>query len=533
MRAMMILAASGLLAACQTTTLMPHNVGYGDCIEGDCSDGQGILYSSDLGLKYKGRWDNGHISNGEYLIHYRGDEYTAKYQNGRPVQGVKFYNQHGNKLDFFNGSWQSYYDPFSGNTIFFPDEGIYHSATGARYIGRFFAIPTRGHLAHWYKENPGSNHPWSYANVVFTGKLEYSQDSEIVVLARKDYPIGTSLVMGEYGTGLVTSDMENIAKLKQFYEKEKREQERYKRLDSQSDLDFTQMFAIAGAVSTVAYGVNSGLTSDSAAELGVGMYKLVSNGDTQQLEVAASNLKFDRSSEELEEQISQDVARIEAQYAAQNSLAYSEYQQGVARSNAAKSQFVNGTISTSPATNRMNSPTNTASSKPNSPAPKRDKGTNQTATTTVVNKPKAKRTKTEIDLIRVESMAYCAQSRKTKKWWCDGPTQRLLLTDHDTLESAVDYVGCKNFTRNRNRSFTSSDHQQSGKMISGTVLYCEGGIESYDRDIAKIYNLAGTLKQLRNTYKCRKNQVKECSSLYERNNGNVQKFREVERSVEY
>ena len=547
-----ILLASMVLIGCQSTTLMPHSIGYGKCSSGNCSNGLGTLTSKELGVSYTGLWRGGAINSGEYQVNFKGDEYTVLYKDGRPVSGIKFFNQHGHNLDFFNGSWQTYEDPFSKLTISFPNEGIYHSATGARYIGRFFAVPTRGVLKSHYEDNPDNSYRVSFANVIFTGELRFRGQAETVILGLENYVIGSSMVYGSYGTGLSKSDLNKIAEFKRRHQEEISAHNYARQSSKSSGFDFTQLIAVASAVSTAAYGIDSGLTSDSAAELGMGMYSLVADGNAEALSKATNNLEFDQSRIELQRQIDEEVKRIERQYAAKSSIAHQEYLDGVRRSSESKAKLESGaskgdTFSTS--ANKSTAGVSSSSSRSNTSSylltnvkaqststkthPVAKVASNNTSPSPPRKQEKPKRTRTITDKIHVEAIAYCLQSKKTQKWWCDGPVQKLILFDNETLLDASKYVGCENHNTARSRSFMTSKDVNKGKTENGTLLYCEQGIESYDRDIAKIYQVGGALKQARNTYKCYENQVRTCTTLFERNKGNVDNFQFVERVEEY
>lgn len=53
------------------------------------------------------------------------------------------------------------------------------------------------------------------------------------------------------------------------------------------------LWALAGAAATVAFGVDEGLTTDSAASLGAGMYDLLSEGDNSRLNSATNSLEYE------------------------------------------------------------------------------------------------------------------------------------------------------------------------------------------------------------------------------------------------
>jgi len=68
--------------------------------------------------------------------------------------------------------------------------------------------------------------------------------------------------------------------------------------------DSSGFWAIAGAVAATAYGVNEGLTTDSAAAIGAGTYDMISTGDSTQLTGAAESMQLERTSNSQAQQVS-------------------------------------------------------------------------------------------------------------------------------------------------------------------------------------------------------------------------------------
>lgn len=62
---------------------------------------------------------------------------------------------------------------------------------------------------------------------------------------------------------------------------------------SSSSSGSSDFWALAGAAATVAFGVDEGLTTDSAASLGAGMYDLLSEGDNSRLNSATDSLEYE------------------------------------------------------------------------------------------------------------------------------------------------------------------------------------------------------------------------------------------------
>ena len=103
-----------------------------------------------------------------------------------------------------------------------------------------------------------------------------------------------------------------------------------------------------------------------------------------------------------------------------------------------------------------------------------------------------------------EALAICkAKKSNPNLWWCDGPTQKLVLAD-DTLMKQLSFVGCGNA------------NPQSHRVAAGKgryVFFCQYGIQNYDRNIAKLYNLAGNILVKRRAYQCNKNKSSKCTTL--------------------
>ncbi len=295
---------------------MPHGLGAASC-SGNCSSGEGVLRSQYVDLEYEGRWQSGRPMDGLYAIRYKGQEYFARYEDGRPVEGTKFY-PHGNfELDYFTGEWQKIYDPFAQQEVTFPYRGIYHSITGATLTGEFFAIPSRGMLKSVYEKNPDAALNMAVANVIFVGQLAYKGQKEVTTLARKNYFIGSPLMGGGAG-GLQPSDAGMLVAFKRELESEQAAQERASHYAKQNSFNFSDVIALAATVAATSYGVSAGLTSDSAAYLGHGAYKLVAEGDASGLSGLDQNLEFEQQKQSVNQDIQEKVAAIERDYARPN-----------------------------------------------------------------------------------------------------------------------------------------------------------------------------------------------------------------------
>jgi len=103
-----------------------------------------------------------------------------------------------------------------------------------------------------------------------------------------------------------------------------------------------------------------------------------------------------------------------------------------------------------------------------------------------------------------EALAICKPKKSNPDlWWCDGPTQKLVLAD-DTLMKQLSYVGCGNA------------NPQSHRVAAGKnryIFFCQYGIQNHDRNIASIYSLAGNILVKRRGYQCKKGSTKKCTVL--------------------
>jgi len=87
--------------------LMFCNVGFAECIEGDCTNGQGTLTWSD-GSKYVGEWKDGkHHGQGTLTFasgEFAGDKYVGEFIDGKR-HGQGTYTQADGTVD--KGIWES------------------------------------------------------------------------------------------------------------------------------------------------------------------------------------------------------------------------------------------------------------------------------------------------------------------------------------------------------------------------------------------------------------------------------------------
>lgn len=291
-----------------TALKMPHGLGSAECQSGDCSNGVGTLYSPFAKVTYHGQWNGGDIGSGLYTIHYKEQEFTTLYQDGRPVSGTKFYPHTNGELDYFTGEWTQYYDPFSKQTITFPHEGVYHSTTGATLTGEFYAIPSRGMFKHIYEENPDTALRHSAANILFIGKVSYQGEEEITTLASTDYLISTPFISSKY-SGLKPSDAGMLAQFKRDLESEQQAQQNAKVQEQRNSFDFGRIIAIAATVA-VASSDFSDLGPD-VSMLSSSMNDLTSTGRTP----AQQKATFIQHKEQVTTQVQSNVNRIEQRYA--------------------------------------------------------------------------------------------------------------------------------------------------------------------------------------------------------------------------
>jgi len=112
--------------------------------------------------------------------------------------------------------------------------------------------------------------------------------------------------------------------------------------------------------------------------------------------------------------------------------------------------------------------------------------------------------------IQWEAFAICRQSESSKKWWCDGPGQNLILFDSPSVESALGGVECPLSEATAAGEGTT----KSGKRAD--VYRCGYGMRSWDRNIVKIYGLAAAPRP----YMCPKDKGLHCTDSY---NGQVKR----------
>ena len=108
----------------------------------------------------------------------------------------------------------------------------------------------------------------------------------------------------------------------------------------------------------------------------------------------------------------------------------------------------------------------------------------------------------KMDEPKWESIAICWTNQKGKLWWCDGPVQKLQVGEND-FSKAAGHVGCKNWSDDRTAPYP-------GKEL-GKILYCKQALETYDRDIATIYNVKRSVHARRIFYQCKKNYLGRCT----------------------
>lgn len=104
--------------------------------------------------------------------------------------------------------------------------------------------------------------------------------------------------------------------------------------------------------------------------------------------------------------------------------------------------------------------------------------------------------------IQLEALAICREVQKNK-WWCDGPTQEILVSDYPTVQDALGTVGCISPTS------AAGGTTKNGK--EGDVYRCGFGLPSYKRNIAKIHNLVTAQR----SYMCPASQAADCTIFYD------------------
>jgi hypothetical protein len=99
------------------------NVGFAECVEGNCISGQGTLI--DNGHTYVGGFKDGKVHGQGNLIYPNGDKYVGEYQNGKRHGQGTFTKKNG---DTYVGEW---------NNSMRHGQGTYTYANGDEYFGEY------------------------------------------------------------------------------------------------------------------------------------------------------------------------------------------------------------------------------------------------------------------------------------------------------------------------------------------------------------------------------------------------------------
>ena len=103
--------------------LMWCNVGFAECVEGNCISGQGTLI--DNGHTYVGEFKDGKVHGQGNLIYPNGDKYVGEYQNGKRHGQGTFTKKNG---DTYVGEWKNSMKH---------GQGTYTFANGDEYFGEY------------------------------------------------------------------------------------------------------------------------------------------------------------------------------------------------------------------------------------------------------------------------------------------------------------------------------------------------------------------------------------------------------------
>lgn len=473
-----------VLLACKFFLLVGCNTTSNTCRSNECGEG-GYVVSS-----------------------YEKATETGEYQNGRLIQGKV--NYPGTRPSSFEGSFQWLKNPnYDTEDFMVPKQGTYTSIFSEQYTGKFHYIhrPLTGAITE--ARHNGIEGSYGALFIAGTKVDRHGNSHKGIWLAEYQH--------GKIRLGFVPSSLQYLQMLANYSITNNKNQKQYWQ-QKEGLVDFlADLLSIAGAASITAHGVNSGLTTDSAAELGAGMYNLLEEGDATALQQAGNNLEYQQSHDSGLNTLKTDADNRKLASSNEQVMLNNEYLAATARSTENKRAMQNGLTASQPTVNSAVDTSSTLTST-------------STSTTARVDQPSSTTNKqrTRIDVIKVEAMAYCYQTKKRGTWGCDGPNQRLLLSDKVSIESALDGVHCNFPDLNRNRDFLSEKLPNSEKYQGGVLVYCGKGLEPYDRDIAKIYQVSSSDKKARNTYKCRKNSVKTCTDIHQRLNGLVSNTQEVE-----
>lgn len=258
---------------------MPHFYSYGDCVSGKCKKGAGRIKSKIYPIAYEGYFDrNGQPTTGNYVAEYNGKRYPTTYENGRPIEGAKFYtNPVGSTVDVFVGKFNRYQDPYAEVGVAVPGEGVYTDSNGFSYTGTFFAFPAMGMNKQTYlKYAKARRQP--EANIVFIGTISFKGQSEVGIYLKENYIVSTQM------RGFVPTDETALKGLERRFNDEYQSRQRvlnkYAEKKSRSRKMWGQVFALtAGAVMVN----NSSMSEDKKAEFIKAYASDVVNGTTTNL----------------------------------------------------------------------------------------------------------------------------------------------------------------------------------------------------------------------------------------------------------
>jgi hypothetical protein len=130
---------------------------FGQCIKGDCDNGQGI-YKYSHSTKYEGQWKNGQLNGQGILTYPDGSKYVGQWKaNQRHGKGAYIYS---------DGS--KYVGQFEANQRH--GKGTYIHSDGSKYVGRFKAGHRNGKGTYTFSD--GSKYVGQWKNNSFVEALK-------------------------------------------------------------------------------------------------------------------------------------------------------------------------------------------------------------------------------------------------------------------------------------------------------------------------------------------------------------------------
>lgn len=287
---------ASMLVGCASPYIPAHPNLKVECVGGECDEFFGVKTLKVVGspLKYTGQFFGAEFGVNEFDIEYKDKKFKAVFDSRRMVEGARFYVVGQQVVAYFNGTWNEEYDPFYDFSYQSPSEGTYVFEGGGKLTGTFIYVPT---MKEW-REMGYKTSPWPMANVGFIGQYHDTngQVRDVTLLSENFVLNGSAFIMVE-GYDIAGALKPTTKKhLREVFEQYNQEIAWFN-ASNDSSVDASDFLSIAGAAAATAYGVNSGLSTDSAAALGAGTYQLIETGDASRLNAATNNLQSETTPE--------------------------------------------------------------------------------------------------------------------------------------------------------------------------------------------------------------------------------------------